>query len=617
MLLGRSSVVALLVTAVAVHTPALVSAADFYVPAGGDLQAAINSARGGDTILLEPGATFVGNFRLPVHAGSQDVTIRSAASDTQLPPSGTRITPAHAPLLPKLRSSNSQPVLATLPGASNWRLLALEFQSNYRGYYDILTLGDGTDAQQSLAQVPSNLTLERIYMHADPLFGQKRAIALNSGRTTIRDSHIEGMRATGQDSQAISGWNGPGPYTIENNYLEGAGEVVIFGGADPAIPNLVPTNIVVRGNTLTRPLEWRNPIVPTPRNVVPTLASSGFVASGAYVYKVVASRAVTDDIVFSAAAEVSVSLPFRGSVALRWDPVPNAAQYRIYRRSGNTEQYWTTTALSFTDSGLVAGTAGSPPTPARWEVKNLFELKNARQVRLEDNVLENNWAHAQAGVAVVLTPRNQDGRCPWCTVEDVSVERNVIRRTGAGFVLLGYDDNNPSQQLNRIVIRNNVVSDMGWKWEGSGYFVTIINGPRDVVVDHNTIISEDGVGIVAIDGAPVPGFIFTNNVARHNLYGIIGRDRGPGLQTIEYFFPGSVITRNVFAGMPDDPNAYPAGNEYPSIPAFEAHFTDYAGGDYSLRPDTDWANAGTDGKDLGANQSAPRIRAPANPRLTR
>ena len=39
-------------------------AATIYVAAGGDLQAALNSARPGDTILLEEGAEFVGSFGL-------------------------------------------------------------------------------------------------------------------------------------------------------------------------------------------------------------------------------------------------------------------------------------------------------------------------------------------------------------------------------------------------------------------------------------------------------------------------------------------------------------------------------------------------------------------------
>ena len=44
----------------------------------------------------------------------------------------------------------------------------------------------------------------------------------------------------GFDSQAINGWTGPGPLLIENNYLEGAGENVIFGGADPSVDRTAP-----------------------------------------------------------------------------------------------------------------------------------------------------------------------------------------------------------------------------------------------------------------------------------------------------------------------------------------------------------------------------------------
>ena len=73
-------------------------------------------------------------------------------------------------------------------------------------------------------------------------------------------------------------------------------------------------------------------------------------------------------------------------------------------------------------------------------MKNLFELKNARQVRVERNLFANNWEQAQSGGAIVLTPRNQDGGCRWCVVEDVTFESNVIRGVGAGFTILGRDD---------------------------------------------------------------------------------------------------------------------------------------------------------------------------------
>jgi hypothetical protein len=36
-----------------------------------------------------------------------------------------------------------------------------------------------------LGVMPSDLTLDRVYVHGDPREGQKRGVALNSARTTI------------------------------------------------------------------------------------------------------------------------------------------------------------------------------------------------------------------------------------------------------------------------------------------------------------------------------------------------------------------------------------------------------------------------------------------------
>ena len=204
------------------------------ISAGGDLQAAINRARPGDVIELEPGALYIGNFTLPATSGSQYITIRSSASSSRFPLDG-RVGPEHARWMPRLRSPNSAAALATQPGAHHWRLRWLAFEANAGGVGDIILLGDGSDAQRDLSSVPHHLELDGLIVRGDPARGQKRAIALNSGTTTIRNSDIREIKAVGQDSQAICGWNGPGPFVIENNYLEAAGEVVMFGGADPAI----------------------------------------------------------------------------------------------------------------------------------------------------------------------------------------------------------------------------------------------------------------------------------------------------------------------------------------------------------------------------------------------
>src|SRR5262245_11561272 len=49
------------------------------VPAGGNFQAALNSALPGDTIELAAGATFSGNFLMPKKTGSGWVWIRTSA----------------------------------------------------------------------------------------------------------------------------------------------------------------------------------------------------------------------------------------------------------------------------------------------------------------------------------------------------------------------------------------------------------------------------------------------------------------------------------------------------------------------------------------------------------
>ncbi|MGB8506830.1 MAG: hypothetical protein WCD76_00360, partial [Pyrinomonadaceae bacterium] len=242
-------------------TRATASAATVNVAAGSDLQAALNSARPGDTIVLEAGASYVGPFTLPDKGPSSDyVTVRSSAPDSALPSPGQRITPAYAALLPKILSPGlGEPALRTSPAAHHFRFLALEFRSADAPslVYDLIRLGDGSNAQSSLAQVPHHLSFDRCLMTAFPTQGIKRAVALNSGDTEIVNCWIAGFKAAGQDSQAVGGWNGPGPYKIINNYLEAAGENVMFGGATASVPNLVPSDIEVRRNHFAKPLSWK------------------------------------------------------------------------------------------------------------------------------------------------------------------------------------------------------------------------------------------------------------------------------------------------------------------------------------------------------------------------
>jgi hypothetical protein len=230
--------------------------------AGDDLQKAINAAQYGDEIVLAAGASYVGPFTLPNKAGglaNQFITIRSSAL-AQLPADGTRISPAHSPLLPKLLSpGQGQAALRTLSGAHHYRFIGIEFAPRDAAatLYELITLGDYGAAQDTAEEIPHHLVFDRCYLHAFGNQPLKRGISLNSASTDIINSHLSGFKAVSQEAQAILGWNGPGPFRIINNYLEAAGENVMFGGASASVPGLVPSDIEVRRNHLSKPLEWR------------------------------------------------------------------------------------------------------------------------------------------------------------------------------------------------------------------------------------------------------------------------------------------------------------------------------------------------------------------------
>lgn len=473
------------------------------VAAGGDLQAALDAAKPGDTVLLEAGATFVGNFVLRQKNGnSRVITVRTSTPDTLFPRSGTRVGPGDAAEMPKLLTATSFPALTTGPGAHHYRLVGLELGLTPENLnnFGILLLGDGTET--SAARLPHNIVVDRCYIHGNPTGKVQRGITLNSASTAVVDSYIANVHLIDTDASAIAGWNGPGPFKIVNNYIEGTGSSILFGGSDPPITGLVPSDIEIRANLLSKPLSWK------------------------------ADDPATDGI--------------------------------------------------------------------DWRVKNLLELKNARRVLIDGNTIENTWVDAQNGFAVLFTVRNQDGAAPWSTVEDVTFTNNVVRRVSGGINILGRDDDNTSQQLQRLLISNNLFEDVGGaQWGGSGHLFLIVNGSNAVVVDHNTGLQRGN--IILADGEAHTNFAYTNNVTPHNDYGIIGSDVGPGNSTLGVYFPGAVVANNVIQGGPE--MSYPPGNFFPATLA-DVGFVDAASGDYRLDPSSAFRRAGTDGVDLGADVDA-------------
>jgi cellulose synthase/poly-beta-1,6-N-acetylglucosamine synthase-like glycosyltransferase len=230
------------------------SGATVLVQSGADLQAALDAAQPGDVLALDAGATFTGPFTLPAKIGNAWIILRPAVPDDRLPPPGTRVDPSFAGVMPKLEAGSGSVVTAA-PGAHHYRFIGIEMRPKPGTFlYNLVTLGL---TETEVPALPHHIIFDRCYLHGDPSKGARRGIAMNSAQTAVIDSYLSDFKETGADSQAIGGYNGIGPFKIVNNHLEGAGENIIFGGADPSISNLVPSDIEVRRNHFIKPLGWK------------------------------------------------------------------------------------------------------------------------------------------------------------------------------------------------------------------------------------------------------------------------------------------------------------------------------------------------------------------------
>ncbi len=237
---------------------------------GDDLQLALDRAVAGDIIELQAGAVYQGPFELKPHGKSAEesgwITITSYSNGAhQLPPAGTRVTPDDVSAMATLVATRGS-VISTAAGAAWYHFIGVEIRPGQQrtladqlvGAHGAITnLVDLGAGNNSAAQMPHHIVFERSYLHGDPEIGTRRGIAMNGAHLAVIDSHLANFKST-EDSQAVAGWEGTGPYLIHNNYLEAAGENVMFGGADPRIKDRVPSDITVTGNHFAKPLAWHH-----------------------------------------------------------------------------------------------------------------------------------------------------------------------------------------------------------------------------------------------------------------------------------------------------------------------------------------------------------------------
>lgn len=464
------------------------SPATVTVKRGGNLQAAIDKASYGDVIVLEAGVTYPGPIVLPYKDASvatdQYITI-TTSNLNGISTENQRLDPQlHAQAMPKIVAPNGSVAIGTAEQAHHYKFVGVEFAPAADAQYVYAVVELGKSDYKSLSQFPHHLIFDRCYIHATGLNKARRGVALNSGDATVTNSYISGFAGAEDETQGLCGWNGPGPFHIVNNYIEGGAQNIMFGGADPAVQDLVPSNIEIRRNFLYKPQEW-----------------------------------------FGHAT-----------------------------------------------------------------IKAVIELKNARNVTIDGNVLE------CAGLtgAFVITVRNQSGTAPWCTLEDINVTNNIVRHSATGVSILGRDSEHPSQQAKRIRIANNLIVDVGPDYSA----VFIAGCCADTVMVENNTVQQTG-NIMTCYGPVSSDFTFRNNIVNFNSYGLVCPQNA-----LNSGSRGNIIVDNAAAlAANGQPANIPIGNfivnSYSQI-----GFVDYAHGDWRLGPLSKVKRRGTDGRDPGVDFDA-------------
>jgi hypothetical protein len=237
-------------------------AAVIQVPANANLQQYLDSAQPGDTLLLPAGAVYTGNFVLPVkpvrYGNNADyITIRSSGAGEL--PNAQRVSPSQAAAMAKIVDpGNGLPAFQAPLYSHYWRLTGLEIYpaTPVTPIFDLIDIGSYGSDQDMLEKAPLHFVFDRCYIHGWPNVNFKRGISLNGGDISVTNSWISDFHSDFQEAQALDGGNGPGPFHIINNYLEGAAENILFGSPS-SIPGLVPTGIEIRRNYLYKPLSLK------------------------------------------------------------------------------------------------------------------------------------------------------------------------------------------------------------------------------------------------------------------------------------------------------------------------------------------------------------------------
>jgi len=543
---------------------------------GDSVEQALNRAACGDTIELQPAATFDGSFDLPSKQCDNGhwIILRSGSPDSSLPAEGTRVTPCYAgssslPGRPSFHCNLTQNVMAKITGSKGQnRIVSNDAGANHYRFVGLEIADTGANDPNGgfwdlvLLKNADHIIFDRCWIHGSPTGEDIKGVEFESSSyIAIVDSFISDIHskasANGADSSAIGSVTGIGPVKIVNNFLEAAGENVLWGGGRS---DTTLSDIEFRHNYVSKPFTWWH------KN--PSFFGTQFAVKNLYETKNSVRELIEGNI-------------FENN----WAQSQKGTAILLYPKN----QY------------------GECPSCV------------VRDLTFRYNIVR----HTVNGMTIAATdattcrgePGNGTGHCNFLSGEiaNVNIHDNVL------------------EDVNTHTYAPGDCCSNGWLWSiGTNQEK---NWPHDVIIEHNTGFPT-GAGILVTSDGPqvqIEKFTFRNNLVGSGELGIRAFPPGGGRPTclgpdgalgvMERCFGKSwILTNNVIVQTNDKPKL--PGDPYPKTPHCGAlnsceqffptdwkavRFVDYRdgiGGDYHFSPSSHYRKAGSDGKDIGADIGA-------------
>ena len=187
------------------------------------------------------------------------------------------------------------------------------------------------------------------------------------------------------------------------------------------------------------------------------------------------------------------------------------------------------------------------------DVKNLIESKYGARWLIDGNLFQHVWNGGQ-GLGFNLNATDQNGDCPWCTVQDITMTNNIwqdLYQTGAFIPAQSYTGLAPGA-LARVLIKNNLfwpqysglifgVADY-IIWGGMYSNAGTRNGIDSLQIIHNHMIGfGTNLHVGSSIGAGVPenytNLVIKDNVTEFDQYRwlnqcILGKRMAPPASTV-------------------------------------------------------------------------------------